>query len=72
MSPRSLYEAHGGVEEDRGFHVERRRRVRPQLEANGRPARGLVATYVKIAVLGLWLAGSYLLLVFTADPGRDS
>jgi linoleoyl-CoA desaturase len=53
-------------EEDRGFHAELRRRVRLHLEANGRPARGLVAMYVKTAVLGLWLAGSYLLLVFTA------
>jgi len=54
-------------EEDRGFHAELRRRVRLHLEANGRPARGLFAIYVKTAVLGLWLAGSYLLLVFAAD-----
>jgi len=54
-------------EADHGFHAELRRRVRIHLETTGRPARGLAAMYAKTAVLGLWLAGSYLLLVFAAD-----
>lgn len=54
-------------EVDHGFHAELRRRVRLHLETERLPARGLPAMYVKTAVLGLWLAGSYLLLVFGAD-----
>jgi linoleoyl-CoA desaturase len=54
-------------EADHGFHAELRRRVRLHLETAGRPARGLFPMYAKTAVLGLWLAGSYLLLVFAAD-----
>ncbi len=54
-------------EADDGFHAELRRRVRLHLETAGRPARGLASMYAKTAVLGLWLAASYLLLVFGAD-----
>jgi len=54
-------------ESDDGFHAELRRRVRLHLETNGLPARGLAVMYAKTAVLGVWLAGSYLLLVFGAD-----
>jgi linoleoyl-CoA desaturase len=54
-------------EADHGFHAELRRRVRLHLERDGRPARGLGAMYAKTAVLGLWLVGSYLLLVFRTD-----
>lgn len=54
-------------ETDHGFYAELRRRVRLQLGASGRPPRGTRAMYAKTAVLGLWLVGSYLLLVFAAE-----
>jgi len=52
---------------DEGFHQELRARVREFLESSGLPARGLAAMYVKTAVLFLWLAASYVLLVFAAE-----
>ncbi len=52
---------------DTGFHEELRTRVRRHLEATGQPAQGLPAMYAKTAVLFLWLAASYLLLVFAAE-----
>jgi len=52
---------------DEGFLQELRARVLKHLESNGRPARGLPGMYVKTAVLFLWLAASYLLLVFAAE-----
>jgi len=54
-------------ETDHGFHAELRRRVRAYLETERRPERGLASMYAKTAVLGLWLAASYLLLMFGAD-----
>jgi linoleoyl-CoA desaturase len=52
---------------DEGFHLELRSRVRRHLESSGLPVRGLRAMYVKTAVLFLWLAASYGLLVFAAE-----
>jgi len=52
---------------DTGFHQELRARVRHHFEASGQPTRGLPAMYIKTALLFLWLAVSYVLLVFVAD-----
>ena len=54
-------------EADHGFHAELRRRVGLHLGASVLPPRGTGAMYAKTAVLGLWLVGSYLLLLFAAD-----
>jgi len=56
-----------GYGQDEGFHQALRARVLKHLESSGLPARGLPAMYLKTAVLFLWLAASYLLLVFTAQ-----
>jgi linoleoyl-CoA desaturase len=52
---------------DEGFLQELRARVLKHLESSGLPARGLPAMYAKTAVLFVWLAASYLLLVFAAE-----
>ena len=51
---------------DGGFHQELRSRVRAFLLSSGLPARGLPALYRKTALMFLWLACSYVLLVFAA------
>ena len=56
-----------GYARDDGFHQALRTGVRQLLDSSGRPARGLPSLYVKTAVLFLWLAASYLLLVFAAQ-----
>jgi linoleoyl-CoA desaturase len=56
-----------GYGKDEGFHQQLRARVLKLLESSGLPARGLPAMYLKTAVLFLWLAASYLLLVFAAE-----
>jgi linoleoyl-CoA desaturase len=52
---------------DGGFHQELRSRVQTFLLSSGLPARGLPALYWKTALMFLWLASSYVLLVFAAD-----
>jgi linoleoyl-CoA desaturase len=52
---------------DQGFHQVLRARVRQYLDTSGLPARGLRTMYVKTAALFLWLAASYVLLVFMAE-----
>ncbi len=56
-----------GYGPDTGFQQALRARVLQHLESRGLPARGLRAMYLKTAVLFLWLAASYGLLVFAAE-----
>jgi linoleoyl-CoA desaturase len=51
---------------DARFQAELRRRVRQELAGAGLAPRDLPAMYVKTAVMFLWLAVSYALLVFRA------
>ena len=57
---------------DGGFHQELRSRVRAFLLSSGLPARGLPALYRKTALMFLWLACSYVLLVFAADTAWEA
>ena len=53
-------------DEDGGFHAELKRRVAEHLRQGGRPARGGSRMVLKTAIILLWFAASYALLVFAA------